>query len=90
MLETEDGFVISEKDLEIRGAGDMLGTAQSGMPRYKAANLDHHSDLIYSARQYADYMLTQDPQLKTVHGEALRILLYLFEKDKAITYLRSG
>lgn len=90
MRETEDGFVISEKDLDIRGAGDMLGTAQSGLPRYKCADLDHHGDLLYEARQYADYILAQDPTLKGKKGEALRILLYLFEKDKAISYLRSG
>jgi ATP-dependent DNA helicase RecG len=90
MRDTEDGFVISEKDLEIRGAGDMLGTAQSGLPRYKCADLDHHGDLLMEARQYADYILSQDPELKSKQGEALRILLYLFEKDKAISYLRSG
>lgn len=90
MRDTEDGFVISEKDLELRGAGDMLGTAQSGLPRYKAADLDHHSDLVDIARQYADYMLNKDETLSGKQGEALRILLYLFEKDKAVSYIRSG
>ncbi len=90
MRDTEDGFLIAEKDLEIRGSGDLLGTAQSGLPRYRTASLEDHQDLLFSARQYADYVLNRDETLDTAQGEALRMLLYLYEKDKAIEYLRSG
>lgn len=88
--DSEDGFEIAEKDLEIRGAGDLLGTAQSGLPRYRTASLEDHAHLIAMARQYAEYVLQKDPALNTPQGEALRVLLYLYEKDKAVEFLRSG
>lgn len=90
MRESEDGFVIAEKDLEIRGAGDVLGTAQSGLPRFRTASLEEHQEWLLAARQYADYVLSKDERLDTAQGEALRMLLYLHEKDKAVEYLRSG
>jgi ATP-dependent DNA helicase RecG len=90
MRDTEDGFVISEKDLELRGSGDLLGTVQSGLPRFKIADLDEDQELLFSARQYADYILEKDPELKTTQGEALKTLLYLFGKDKALSLIRSG
>lgn len=90
MRQTEDGFVIAEKDLELRGAGDLLGTQQSGLPKFKTADLEHHKDLLQIARDDAKLILEKDPDLGSERGKALRVLLYLFERDQSISYLRSG
>ncbi len=90
MRQTEDGFLISEKDLQLRGAGDLLGVRQSGMPTFRLADLAIHGELLAAAHDDAKYILDKDPELKTARGEALRVMLYLFERDQAITYLRSG
>jgi ATP-dependent DNA helicase RecG len=90
MRQTEDGFLIAEKDLELRGAGEILGTRQSGMPVFKVAELPAHNDLLAAARDDSRLILDKDPRLETPRGEALRLLLYLFERDQAIRYLRSG
>jgi ATP-dependent DNA helicase RecG len=90
MRETEDGFRIAEEDLRLRGEGDVLGTRQSGMPGFKVARLDVHAALIESARKDASLALSRDPALRTPRGEALRQLLYLFERDEAIRLLRAG
>ena len=90
MRETEDGFLIAEKDLELRGAGDVLGTAQSGMPVMRLADLAMHGELLAAARDDARLIVDKDPDLKTPRGEALRTMLYLFERDQAIQNLRSG
>ena len=90
LRETDDGFVIAEKDLELRGAGELLGTRQSGMPEFKIADLAVHGDLLATARDDAKLIMTRDPELKSERGEALRTLLYLFERDEAVRYLRTG
>lgn len=90
MRDTEDGFVIAEKDLQLRGAGDILGTRQSGMIEFKLAVPSEHADLIASARQDARLIIDKDPKLEGPRGEALKHLLYLFERDQAIKYLGSG
>lgn len=90
MRETEDGFLIAEKDLELRGAGEILGTRQSGLAHFKLADLNEHKDLLVMASQDARLFLEKDPQLKSRRGESLRSLLYLFEQDRSIQYLRSG
>lgn len=90
MRETEDGFKISEKDLKLRGGGDILGTRQSGLPDFKTAILPVHEELLATARDDARLIIDKDPELKGPRGEALRTLLYLFERDQAIRYLRSG
>ena len=90
LRQTEDGFLIAEKDLELRGSGEVLGTKQSGLIEFRLANLAAHSDLLISARQDAALILDKDPDLKSDRGQALRTLLYLFERDQAISYLRSG
>ncbi|MDD3021090.1 MAG: ATP-dependent DNA helicase RecG [Alphaproteobacteria bacterium] len=87
---TEDGFLIAEKDLELRGSGEVLGTKQSGLENFKLADLAAHADLLISARQDAALFLEKDPDLQSERGKALRTLLYLFERDQAISYLRSG
>ncbi len=90
MRETEDGFLIAEKDLQLRGSGDILGVRQSGMAEFKLANLSVHGDLLVAARDDARLIIDKDPELKGTRGEALKTLLYLFERDQAIQNLRSG
>ncbi|MCH2546337.1 MAG: ATP-dependent DNA helicase RecG [Alphaproteobacteria bacterium] len=90
MRETEDGFRIAEEDMRLRGAGDVLGTRQSGVPNFYFADLVRDSDLALIARDDAKLILHSDPQLETARGKALRVLLYLFSYDENIRYLRSG
>ena len=90
MRETEDGFRIAEEDLRLRGAGEVLGTRQSGLPDFRLADLAIHGDLLAAARDDARLILARDEKLETPRGEALRTLLYLFERDAAVKYLRSG
>jgi ATP-dependent DNA helicase RecG len=90
MRETEDGFRIAEEDLRLRGAGEMLGTQQSGLPLFRIADLAIHGDLLATARDDAGLILARDPKLTSQRGEALRTLLYLFERDEAIKLLSSG
>ena len=90
MRETEDGFRIAEEDLRLRGEGDVLGTRQSGMPGFRIARLELHGKLIPAARDDAALALSRDPDLASPRGEALRNLLYLFERDEAIRLLRAG
>lgn len=88
MRETEDGFLIAEKDLELRGSGEILGTRQSGFSEFKLADMTVHKDLLRIANQDAKMMMELDPNLQTPRGQALRTLLYLFERDDAVkTYL---
>src|SRR5213080_192189 len=88
--ETTDGFRIAEEDLRLRGEGDVLGTRQSGMPGYRLARIEVHGKLIGPARDDASLVLTRDPGLASPRGQALRHLLYLFERDEAIRLLRAG
>lgn len=90
MRQTEDGFLIAEKDMQLRGMGEILGTQQSGLPEFRLADLSAHADLLLTARDDANLIIDRDPELKSERGEALRALLYLFERDQAIAYLRSG
>jgi ATP-dependent DNA helicase RecG len=90
MRETDDGFRIAEEDLRLRGAGELLGTRQSGLPEFRLADLAVHAELLAAARDDAQLVLSRDPDLKSERGQALRVLLYLFERDAAVKYLRSG
>ncbi len=90
MRETEDGFVIAEKDLKLRGAGEMLGTRQSGFPEFRLADLSVHTGLLATARDDVKLVLNIEPDLDGKRGPALRTLLYLFERDAAVAFLRSG
>jgi ATP-dependent DNA helicase RecG len=90
MRDTEDGFRIAEEDLRLRGEGDVLGTRQSGTPGFRLARLEFHGKLLAPARDDAALILSRDPDLASPRGEALRALLYLFERDEAIRLLRAG
>jgi ATP-dependent DNA helicase RecG len=90
LRETDDGFRIAEEDLRLRGAGELLGVRQSGFPQFRLADLEMHDDLLAAARQDAALVMSRDPELKDARGQALRVLLYLFERDAAVRYLRSG
>lgn len=87
---TDDGFKIAEEDLRLRGAGEVLGTRQSGLPQFRIANLDTQSDLVAIARRDVDLIIAKDPELKSSRAQALRTLLYLFERDAAARYARVG
>jgi ATP-dependent DNA helicase RecG len=90
MRETEDGFRIAEEDLRLRGGGDVLGTRQSGVPGFRLAQLSVHGDLLRTARDDAALILGRDPDLASARGQALRTLLYLFERDDAVRLLGAG
>jgi ATP-dependent DNA helicase RecG len=90
MRETEDGFRIAEEDLRLRGAGEMLGTRQAGLPVFRIADIVAHAELLSTARDDAGLILARDPRLETARGEALRCLLYLFERDDAVRLISAG
>ncbi|KNG95571.1 ATP-dependent DNA helicase RecG [Pseudaestuariivita atlantica] len=90
MRETEDGFRIAETDLEMRGAGDLIGTAQSGLPRFRIADLERQAGLMATAQTDARALLEQDPTLDTTRGRAARVLLWLMEQDRAIRLISVG
>ena len=90
MRDTEDGFLIAEEDLKMRGAGDVIGTAQSGLPRFKVADLEHQSALMATAHQDARMLLHSDPALTSTRGRAARLLLWLMEQDQAVHLISVG
>jgi ATP-dependent DNA helicase RecG len=90
MRETDDGFRIAEEDLRLRGEGEVLGTRQSGLPGFRLARLEVDGDILAAARDDARLIVDKDPDLVSARGEALRVLLYLFERDSAIRLLRAG
>ena len=89
LRETEDGFRIAEEDLRLRGAGEILGTRQSGVPEFRLVQLAEHSDLIPVAHADARLIMERDAALATSRGKALRTLLYLFERDAGVKALRA-
>jgi ATP-dependent DNA helicase RecG len=90
MRETQDGFRIAEEDLRLRGPGEVLGTRQSGMADFRIADAATDADLLEAARDDARLVLATDPDLASPRGEALRTLLYLFERDAAVRLIRAG
>jgi ATP-dependent DNA helicase RecG len=90
LRDSEDGFLIAEEDLKLRGEGELLGTRQSGTPGFRLASLEAHADLLEIARKDAAYLLERDPDLTSERGQALRTLLYLHRRDEAIRFLRAG
>lgn len=90
MRETNDGFRIAEEDLRIRGAGDVLGIAQSGLPRFRIADPESQAGLMAVARSDARALLELDPKLETPRGKAARVLLYLMDRDQAFRMISVG
>jgi ATP-dependent DNA helicase RecG len=90
MEATEDGFLIAEKDLELRGGGEVLGARQSGLPEFRVANVPGFETLLMAARDDAQLVLAADPTLAGPRGQALRALLYLFECDEAVRLFRAA
>jgi ATP-dependent DNA helicase RecG len=90
MRETEDGFLIAEEDLRLRGEGEVLGTRQSGSPGFHLAELPLHAELLSLARAEAQRVMTENPKLEGEQGRALLLLLYLFERDAAVKLLQAG
>lgn len=90
LRETEDGFRIAEEDLAMRGAGDLIGTAQSGLPRFRVADLERQSALMAVAQSDARKLLAEDPTLTSPRGMATRALLWLLDQDRAIRLISVG
>jgi len=90
MRSTEDGFIIAEEDLRLRGGGEVLGTRQSGLPAFRVARLPEDEALLQAARDQARLVLARDPELKGPAAAELKLLLYLFERDDAIKLIRAG
>lgn len=90
LRETEDGFRISETDLQMRGAGDLIGTAQSGLPKFRIADLEQQAGLMAVAQSDARALLSKDPKLTSDRGKAARVLLWLMKQDQAIRLISVG
>ncbi|MFN3275282.1 MAG: ATP-dependent DNA helicase RecG [Paracoccus sp. (in: a-proteobacteria)] len=90
LRDTEDGFRIAEVDLEMRGAGDVIGTAQSGLPRFRVGDLEHQAGLMAVARNDARALLERDPVLETARGRAVRLLMWLMQQDQSIRLINVG
>ena len=90
LRESEDGFVIAETDLKMRGTGDLIGTAQSGVPRFRVADLEKQAALMQVAQSDARALLAVDPDLTTPRGKAARLLLWLMRQDEAIRLISVG
>jgi ATP-dependent DNA helicase RecG len=90
MRETNDGFRIAEEDLKLRGAGEILGTRQSGEAEFRLATPELTASLINAARDDARLLIDRDGGLEGERGQAARLALYLFERDSAVALLRSG
>ncbi|MDE1882444.1 MAG: ATP-dependent DNA helicase RecG [Rhodospirillales bacterium] len=90
LRDTEDGFLISDEDFRLRGAGEYLGTRQSGLPGYRLADAEKDGELLRMAHKDAEMILQKDPQLEGARGKALRVLLNLFDQRDAISTVNAG
>ena len=90
MRQTDDGVLISEEDLRLRGAGEVLGTRQSGLPNFRLADIEVHAEFLPAVHDDVKLLLEVDPTLQNDRGKAIRTLLYLFQREAAIRYLTSG
>lgn len=88
--ESQDGFYLAEKDLELRGGGELLGTRQSGEAAFRIADLEQVQRLLPAAHADARLLMERDGGLTSERGEAARMLLYLFERDWGVQLLRGG
>jgi ATP-dependent DNA helicase RecG len=90
LRETDDGFLIAEEDLALRGEGEVLGTRQSGLPGFKIARPELHGELLEMARKEAVLIASRDPALASERGKALRFLLHLFDREEAVRLIEAG
>lgn len=90
LRDSEDGFLIAEEDLKLRGEGELLGTRQSGTPGFRIASLEAHADLTEIARKGRRLCHRARPRTDRPRGESLRTLLYLHRRDEAIRFLHAG
>jgi ATP-dependent DNA helicase RecG len=90
LRDTDDGFLIADEDFRLRGGGDALGTRQAGLPGYKLADPVEHEPLLHMANRDAAVLLSRDPKLETERGQAIRVLLRLFERTPAMRTLAAG
>ena len=90
LRESNDGFKIAEKDLTLRGSGDLLGTRQSGLPSFRFFNFSDHGKFVADVNAYAQAILQEQRYREPALHEALKCLLYLFNHEQALVYLKSG
>ncbi len=90
LRESEDGFLLAEEDLRLRGEGEVLGTRQSGAPGFRLADLSVHGGLLPQARDAAQALVARDPDLTSENGRHVRVLLHLFEREEAIRLIEAG
>jgi ATP-dependent DNA helicase RecG len=90
LRDTDDGFLIADEDFRLRGGGDALGTRQAGLPGYKLADPLDHEPLLHMAHRDAAVLLSRDPKLESPRGQAVRVLLRLFERTPAMRTLAAG
>ena len=90
LRDTDDGFAIAEADLRLRGPGDLLGPQQAGLPRFRLADIETQGELMRIAQDDARLVLAKDPALEGPRGQALRVLLWLQDRNAALSFLRNG
>jgi ATP-dependent DNA helicase RecG len=90
LRDTDDGFRIADEDFRLRGGGDLLGTRQSGLPGWRLADPVEDEGLLHMAGRDAELLLQRDTKLTSERGQAVRVLLRLFERAAAMRTLQSG
>ena len=90
LRDTDDGFAIADADFRLRGAGDVLGTRQAGLPGFRLADADAHEGLLHMAHQDAALLVEKDPGLTSQRGQAVRVLLRIFGQWEAMKTLLAG
>jgi ATP-dependent DNA helicase RecG len=90
MVETNDGFKISEADLKLRGAGDFFGTRQSGLPDLKIADITVDVDILAEAREAAFALLERDPHLRADEHAETRAYFQEYYAGRSLGFARVG
>ena len=90
LLQTTDGFRISDMDLKLRGSGEFFGTRQSGLPDLKIADITQDQDILESAREAATELLERDPQLKAPAHEGVQAYYAQYYAKRALKMSRVG